>query len=142
MRPRQHAFTLIELLVVIAIIGILMAAARPSVVAANDRAKTATCETRLAQIDLALRQYVEDHGRMPGSLNELLQKRYLLNSDIIRCSKTKQELQYRPLAPDGDGEQIVASCVFPQSPRGERPHGQGDAYVLLRLDGETAVARQ
>lgn len=142
MRPAQHAFTLIEMLVVIAIIGILMAAARPSVVAGNDRARTATCETRLAQIDLALRQYVEDHGRMPDSLDELVQQRYLLDSDILHCSKTRGEFHYRPLAPDDDGEQIVASCVSPQAPRGERPHGQGDAYVLLLLKGKTAVARQ
>ncbi|MGD0114065.1 MAG: type II secretion system protein, partial [Armatimonadota bacterium] len=59
----QRAFTLIELLVVIAIIAILTACIRPSITAANDKANTAICQTRLAQIDLAIRQYVEDHGR-------------------------------------------------------------------------------
>ena len=142
MSSRRHAFTLIELLVVIAIIGILMAATRPSIVAANDRANTATCEARLAQIDLALRQHVEDHGRMPDTLDELVQARYLLDSDALRCSKTLREFHYRAMAPDGEGDQIVASCVSPQTPRGDRPHGQGDAYVLLLLKGKTSVARE
>jgi prepilin-type N-terminal cleavage/methylation domain-containing protein len=137
----QRAFTLIELLVVIAIIGILMAAIRPSITAANDRANTATCQTRLAQINLAIRQYVEDHGQMPPNLDELVQKRYLLDSDILRCSKTGAEFHYHAVSPDGAGDQVIASCVSPDTPRGTRPHGQGSAYVFLRLNGKTGVIR-
>jgi prepilin-type N-terminal cleavage/methylation domain-containing protein len=141
MTPRQRAFTLIELLVVIAIIGILTAAVRPSITAANDKANTATCQSRLAQVDLAIRQYVEDHGRMPAALDELLQKRYLLDVDILRCSKTGAEFHYHAVSPDGASDQVVASCVPPDVPRGKRPHGQGDGYAFLRLSGKTGVTR-
>jgi prepilin-type N-terminal cleavage/methylation domain-containing protein len=135
------AFTLIELLVVIAIISILMAAIRPSITAANDKANTATCQSRLAQVDLAIRQYVEDHGRMPPDLDELLRGRYLLDSDLLRCSKTGAEFHYHAVSPDGAGEQVIASCVPPAVPRGKRPHGRGEAYVFLRLSGKTGTAR-
>jgi prepilin-type N-terminal cleavage/methylation domain-containing protein len=137
----QRAFTLIELLVVIAIIAILTACIRPSITAANDKANTAICQTRLAQIDLAIRQYVEDHGRMPADLGELVQKRYLLDSDILRCSKTGAEFYYHAVRPEGGGDQVIAACVSPDTPRGKRPHGQGDTYVLLRLSGRTNLAR-
>jgi prepilin-type N-terminal cleavage/methylation domain-containing protein len=137
----QRAFTLIELLVVIAIIAILMACIRPSITAANDKANTATCQTRLAQTDLAIRQYVEDHGRMPADLDELIAKRYLLDSDILRCSRTGAEFHYHAIPPDGAGDHVIASCVSPGVPRGRRPHGQGDTYVVLRLNGKTEMAR-
>jgi len=141
MTSTRRAFTLIELLVVIAIIGILTAAVRPSITAANDKANTATCQSRLSQVDLAIHQYVEDHGRMPATLDELLQKRYLLDADILRCSKTGAEFHYHAVSPEGAREQLVASCVSPEAPLGKRPHGQGNAYVFLRLSGKTAVAR-
>jgi prepilin-type N-terminal cleavage/methylation domain-containing protein len=141
MTRRRRAFTLIELLVVIAIIGILTAAVRPSITAANDRANTATCQSRLAQTDLAISQYVEDHGRMPADLDELVRQRYLLDSDILRCSKTGAEFHYHAVSPDGSGEQVIASCVSPDMPRGKRPHGQGDSYVFVRLSGKAGVAR-
>jgi len=141
MMARHRAFTLIELLVVIAIIGILTAAVRPSITAANEKANTATCQSRLSQINLAIRQYVEDNGRMPAGLDELVQKRYLLDSDILRCSKTGREFHYHAVSPDGPSDEILASCVSPEVPRGKRPHGQGDAYVFLRLSGKTSIAR-
>jgi len=135
------AFTLIELLVVIALIGILMAAVRPSITAANDRANTGTCQSRLAQVDLAIGQYVEDHGAMPADLDELVRKRYLLDADILHCSKTGARFHYHAVSPDGAGDQLVASCVPPDVPRGARPHGQGSTYVFLRLNGKTGLAR-
>jgi len=137
----QRAFTLIELLVVMAIIAILAAAIRPSITAANDKANTGVCQSRLAQTSLAIRQYVEDHGRMPADLGALVRKRYLLDSDILRCSKTGAQFHYHPVSPDGAGEQVIASCVPPDAPRGKRPHGQGNAYVFLRLSGKTGVTR-
>ena len=137
----RHGFTLIELLVVIAIIGILMAVIRPSVTAANDRANTTLCESRLSQIQVALRQYVEDHGRMPAALEELVQGHYLLDEAVLSCSKTGARFAYQPVAPDAPGEPIIVSCVAPGTRAGVRPHGQGQAYTFLRLSGRVGVAR-
>jgi prepilin-type N-terminal cleavage/methylation domain-containing protein len=140
-RHERAGFTLIELLVVIAIIGILMAAVRPSITAANDRANTALCESRLAQIHLALRQYVEDRGRLPARLTELVQGHYLLDDSVLLCSRTGRQFAYQPVSPDAPGDPIVASCVPGGLPQGKRPHGQGHSYAYLRLNGRLEVAR-
>jgi prepilin-type N-terminal cleavage/methylation domain-containing protein len=137
----QRGFTLIELLVVIAIIAILGAMIRVSISAANDRANIAVCESRLEQINLAVRQYVEDHGRAPARLDDLMRERYLLDADVLQCVKTGHQFHYRAVAPEGPSRQVIASCVAPGTPKRRRPHGQGDASVTLRLDGKVAVGR-
>jgi prepilin-type N-terminal cleavage/methylation domain-containing protein len=57
----ENAFTLLELLVVIAIIGLLAALLLPAVNKANASAKRAACLNNLRQINLAVRQYADDH---------------------------------------------------------------------------------
>ena len=141
MMLRRAGFTLIELLVVIAIIGILMAAVRPSINAANDRESVTECEGHLAQVQLALREYVEDHGRMPASLDELVRGRYLLDDEVLYCAKTHSRYAYHPVSPDAPDQPVIVSCVPPTTPQGKRPHGQGDAYVYLRLNGKVGVER-
>jgi prepilin-type N-terminal cleavage/methylation domain-containing protein len=141
MKHERAGFTLIELLVVIAIIGILVASVRPSVTAAHDRANIALCESREAQIQVAMRQYVEDHGQMPATLDELVRARYLLNEETLHCSKTGLPFAYHRVSPDGDRHTVIVSCVAPNTPRGKRPHSQGTAYVALSLSGKTAIAR-
>jgi len=140
-RTNRTGFTLIELLVVIAIIGILMASVRPSLTAANDRANLASCQGHLTQVQIALRQYVEDHGRMPAKLDELLTDRYLLDEEVLYCGKTHARYAYHPVSPDAADQPIIVSCTDPATPRGKRPHGQGDAYAYLRLSGKVGVER-
>ena len=138
MKNLKCGFTLIELLVVIAILAAIL---RPSVSAANDRANISICQSNLEQIHLALRQYVEDHGRMPATLEELVGKRYLLDAEILDCVKTGKHYFYHPVSPDSDSAQIIAACVSPSIPADKRPHGLGGTYIYLRLNGKTAVAR-
>ena len=59
MRSRR-GFTLIEFLVVIAIIAILAAILFPVFVRAKQRAQTATCQSNLKQIGVAIKQYLND----------------------------------------------------------------------------------
>ena len=61
-------FTLIELLVVIAIIAILAAILFPVFARAREKARTASCQSNLKQIGLAVRQYMTDYDErfMPG----------------------------------------------------------------------------
>ena len=57
---RRKGFTLIELLVVIAIIAILAAILFPVFSKAREKARSATCQSNLKQIALALRMYTSD----------------------------------------------------------------------------------
>lgn len=58
---RVHAFTLIELLVVIAVIGILAALLLPTLGAAREKGRMATCASNLRQIFLGLSLYADDN---------------------------------------------------------------------------------
>lgn len=62
----SRGFTLIELLVVIAIIAILAAILFPAFVQTKERARIATCTSRLKQISTAMELYRTDFdGRLP-----------------------------------------------------------------------------
>lgn len=60
----ENAFTLLELLVVIAIIRVLAALLLPALNKANACAKRASCLNNLRQINLAVRQYADDHNSL------------------------------------------------------------------------------
>ncbi len=61
-RPRGGAFTLVELLIVIAIIAVLISILLPSINAARNQARRASCASNLKQIGVALQMYLSANG--------------------------------------------------------------------------------
>jgi general secretion pathway protein G len=77
MLRRQCAFTLIELLVVFAIIATLLSLVAPRYFQSIDRSKEAALQENLATLRQALDKYQDDTGKYPGSLEDLVNARYL-----------------------------------------------------------------
>ena len=76
--PRRFAaFTLIELLVVMAIIATLLTIAVPRYFASVERSKEAVLRQNLATLRESLDKYLADTGQYPGSLDELVARKYL-----------------------------------------------------------------
>ncbi|MFQ6130542.1 MAG: type II secretion system protein [Armatimonadota bacterium] len=140
-RPRD-GFTLIELLVVIAIIAILGAMLMPAFATANDKSNITQCEAHLQHIGMALRMFVEDHGRYARTLQELYDRQYVDDESALYCTKTGKQFVYERPGPKTSRRAVVASCVPPDTESGQRPHGFGTVYVVLRAGGKVEEVRQ
>ena len=74
---RRSGFTLIELLVVMAILATLLSIAAPRYFQSVERAKEATLRTDLRLLREAIDKYQADTGRLPDSLQQLVDQRYV-----------------------------------------------------------------
>jgi prepilin-type N-terminal cleavage/methylation domain-containing protein len=65
---RRRGVTLIEMLVVVAIIGVLVGLLLPSVQAARESSRRASCLSRMRQLGMALHGYAAANGVLPPSV--------------------------------------------------------------------------
>lgn len=107
---RAKGFTLIELLVVIAIIAILAAILFPVFSRAREKARTASCQSNLKQLVLAVKMYTNDwdeklpgfrwgegrNGNQSASVWFKACYPYIKNADIFKCPSSSRK--YRPWA--------------------------------------------
>lgn len=73
----NKGFTLVELMVVLTIIGLLLSIVVPNYIGKVRRAEEATLKENLTLMRDALDKHYADAGRYPGTLDELVSKRYL-----------------------------------------------------------------
>lgn len=76
-RGNKCGFTLIEMLVVLAIMATLLMLAAPRYLGNVDKAKEAVLKENLFTLREAIDKYYADTGRYPGTLDELVARKYL-----------------------------------------------------------------
>lgn len=81
-RAQALGFTLIELLAVMAILALLLSIAAPKYFESVDRAKEVTLHTNLRLIRESIDKFKADRGRLPDSLQQMVDLRYLRNLPI------------------------------------------------------------
>jgi general secretion pathway protein G len=74
---RLKGFTLVELMVVLTVIALLLSVVVPDYVGRMKRAEEAVLQENLTVMRDALDKHYADAGKYPGSLEELVAKRYL-----------------------------------------------------------------
>jgi len=77
MAALRRGFTLIELLVVMAVLAVLLSIAAPRYFESLDRAKEASLRTDLRMLREAIDHHLADTGRLPQTLQQLAEARYL-----------------------------------------------------------------
>lgn len=97
---RTPGFTLIELLVVMTIMALLLAIAAPRYFNSVGRAKEAALKTNLRLLREAIDKHHADTGRLPASLDQLVERRYLRAVPIDPLTETPRSWVLLP-HPDG-----------------------------------------
>ena len=114
----QRGFTLIELLVVIAIIGILAVIIIPSIRGALRSATKTRAQRQVQDLDVALKRYFSEYGRMPVSADLMRAKsdlhyneakeqsgviEVLINADGIDVNLNPRKITFLDLDPKDFG---------------------------------------
>jgi prepilin-type N-terminal cleavage/methylation domain-containing protein len=86
---RSVAFTLVELLTVIAVIAVLASLLMTAVASAKKKSRTAVCTFNLHQISLALEMYLDDFGKRPPGVDDIVSGKYLPTPRSLLCPEDK-----------------------------------------------------
>src|SRR5690606_14869308 len=73
-RKSTLAFTLVELMVVVIVIGVLAALIVPNFFGRIGQSRQAVARQKIASLGTAITLFMQDHGRVPNSLEELVVK--------------------------------------------------------------------
>jgi general secretion pathway protein G len=87
-RAQASGFTLIELLAVMAILALLLSIAAPKYFESVDRAKEVALHTNLRQLRESIDKFRGDRGRLPDSLQQLVELRYLRSVPVDPVTDT------------------------------------------------------
>lgn len=110
----RQGFTLVELLVTLTLIGLLVALLIPAVQHSRESARKMQCQNNLKSFGLALHNFEQAHGRLPGPHNQL-------ESKVIRNDLWSPQAALLPYLDQGnlqrrvveDGMTVGVVGVFP-----------------------------
>jgi general secretion pathway protein G len=103
--PNQKGFSLLELMIAMFILIILLSVAFPTYQRSVQHARETVLKENLWQMRRAIDQFATDKGKMPGSISELVEYKYLreIPRDPITEKEEWNEIQGEdPLNPDGE----------------------------------------
>jgi type II secretory pathway pseudopilin PulG len=115
--PRRGAFTLVQMLLVMVLLAVLSAGLFTVMGRGRASAQRAQCDTRLKAIALALDAHRQEYGAYPQGLRALLDKKYLQNTQDLRCpadptDEGSYEPFYVPRAPRDSAELPTLVCPY------------------------------
>ncbi|MBW3636038.1 MAG: FecR domain-containing protein [Armatimonadetes bacterium] len=129
---RGSGFTLVQVLLVIAVLGLLASILVGQFGRGRASVRRVECDVHLKEIAMALDTFRQETGRMPATLAEFQQKRYI-ESDSLRCAADPnlavrgQDPSYTSYGdfyvirePRDSGEMPVVVCPFHE---GDGSHG-------------------
>jgi general secretion pathway protein G len=108
-RTAEHGFTLIEIMVVIVILGLLATLVVPNVIGASDEAKEKTARANIASIASAVKMYRVTNGKLPDTLDVLVEKDERGRSQLEELPKDPWGNEYMLREGDRPGEWEVIS---------------------------------
>ncbi|MFA6180011.1 MAG: prepilin-type N-terminal cleavage/methylation domain-containing protein [Candidatus Methylopumilus sp.] len=100
-----RGFTLIELMVVMTVIALLISIAVPRYFHSIDNAKEATLKQNLGVMREAIDKFYGDNERYPGSLQELVAKKYIRSVPVDPLTESAET--WVIIAPDADASSAV-----------------------------------
>jgi len=136
----RPGITLPEVLVTIAVIAVLAFALVPVLRSTTDRSDANRCRSNLSRIGVALKMYITDRGEWPDSLQVVEGVDGIGRPGLICTGTGRPYFYFRPDAETPD-QRVVASCVPPNTPEGERPHDSGQSFLALQRSGEVVEMR-
>lgn len=99
-----RGFTMLELIIVIAIIVILATIALPTLQTNVQRARETTLRSDLHELRKSVQRFQADKGRLPQSLEELVEAKYIYEIPVDPITREKNwtvELETDTASPDG-----------------------------------------
>ena len=152
----QRGFTLIELLVVIAIIGILAVIIIPSIRGALRSATKTRAQRQVQDLDVALKRYFSEYGRMPVSADLMRAKsdlhyneakeqsgviEVLINADGIDVNLNPRKITFLDLDPKDFGVRTVAEMLLKLKSDGYKKRGGNGDGRFMDVKFDEAIKR-
>src|SRR5438067_10036912 len=100
---KLKGFTLVELMVVLTVIALLLSVVVPEYIGRVRRAEEAVLKQNLTLMRDALDKHYADAGRYPGTLDELVSKRYLRSIPRDPLTQNNRWLVVGPADPQKGG---------------------------------------